>query len=453
MSVTLPESYLNQMKDLLKDELEDYLESYKQPRVYGLRVNTLKISVEDFLKISPFKLQIVPWCHDGFYYDGEVDKPAKHPYYYAGLYYLQEPSAMIAAEILPIEENDRVLDGCAAPGGKSTEIAAKLKDTGVLFSNDISASRCQGLLKNIELFGVRNGYVISHDLVTMEGKFENYFDKILLDVPCSGEGMFRKDPSLIKSWLERGNEYYSAIQKQIVTSALKMLKLGGMMVYSTCTFSPSEDEDIIRYMMEQCPQLKVIKIENKYECFADGIYPEMKDAIRIYPHKVSGEGHFAILLQKGEKSEEKEMTLPSYYCAIDPIAETFMKDVFVDWKNGRFEVINDKLYFLKNTDLVHKGIRMIRSGLLLGTIKKNRFEPSGAFALALRKNEYAHIIDLDSHDERVIKYLKGETIDASDKDTTTDGYVLICVDGYSLSWGKIKNGSIKNKIEVGYRWQ
>ena len=249
MENKLPELFIKNMQDLLQDEYPAYIESFNNERTYGLRVNTAKISVEDFLKISPFELEAIPWTSNGFFYDGEKYKPGRHPYYSAGLYYLQEPSAMTPAEIMPIEEGDFVLDTCAAPGGKSTELAAKLNGSGLLVSNDISNSRAQALLKNLEHFGVANTYVISEDLSKLSDKFANKFDKILIDAPCSGEGMFRKEPSIMKTWIELGNEYYVKLQKQITTSALKMLKDGGMLVYSTCTFSKLEDEEIIKHML------------------------------------------------------------------------------------------------------------------------------------------------------------------------------------------------------------
>lgn len=209
----LPVKFKEQMKELLQEEYGDYLQSFDHDRYYGLRVNTLKISVEEFLKISPFKLKPIPWTNDGFYYSSE-DKPSKHPYYYAGLYYLQEPSAMLPAQVLPVDENDIVLDTCAAPGGKSTKLATKLNHTGLLISNDISSSRCQGLLKNIELFGCDNAWVTSEDLTNMEEHYPETFDKILVDAPCSGEGMFRKEPDLIKSWIEKDDTFYPPIQKK-----------------------------------------------------------------------------------------------------------------------------------------------------------------------------------------------------------------------------------------------
>ena len=210
----LPESFLDQMKELLKDEYDDFVRSYEEKPVSSLRINTSKISVRDFLNINPFHLTPIPWTSDGIYYS-EDDDPSRHPYYPAGLYYIQEASAMLPGETLPVEENDIILDACAAPGGKSLKLADKLNDTGVLFSNDVSVSRCQVLLKNLESHGVKNAIVMAEDLKDLD-RFEGFFDKILVDAPCSGEGMFRKEPDLIKNWLKYGNEHYAEMQKDIL---------------------------------------------------------------------------------------------------------------------------------------------------------------------------------------------------------------------------------------------
>ena len=248
--MNLPEEYMHRMKELLgEDEFLAYMKSFEEKNYRGLRVNTLKISPAEFEKISPFSLKKIPWTDNGYYYE-DKEQPAKHPYYYAGLYYIQEPSAMTPAQLLPIEEGDRVLDVCAAPGGKSTELAAKLGGTGVLVSNDISNSRAKALLKNIELMGVKNAYVVSELPENLVSRFSQYFDKILIDAPCSGEGMFRKEPSMVKSWEEHGVDFFHKLQKGIIDSAVKLLKPGGKILYSTCTFSPEEDEGSIQYILE-----------------------------------------------------------------------------------------------------------------------------------------------------------------------------------------------------------
>ena len=243
----LPERFETRMKEMLQDEFGAYEAELERPCYHGLRVNTAKISVEDFLKLSPFELKPVPWCPNGFYYD-ESEQPAKHPYYYAGLYYIQEPSAMTPASVIPIEEGDRVLDICAAPGGKSTELAAKLHGTGLLVSNDISNSRAKALLKNLELFGVPNMLVLSEPSNVIADNFEGFFDKILIDAPCSGEGMFRKANSMVKAWETNGVELFVNLQHSILKEMIRCLKPGGTMVYSTCTFSPEENEQAMDFL-------------------------------------------------------------------------------------------------------------------------------------------------------------------------------------------------------------
>ena len=457
----LPAEFELKMKELLGEEYESYLESFRAERVYGLRVNTLKISVEDFLKICPFEVKPVPWTHNGFYYRGS-DKPAKHPYYFAGLYYLQEPSAMTPAEILPVEEGDLVLDTCAAPGGKSTELASKLNGKGVLFSNDISNSRAQALLKNLELFGVKNTVILSEDPQKLEPQFREYFDKILIDAPCSGEGMFRKEPAVIKSWVEHGNEFYVNLQKQITKKALSMLKPGGMMVYSTCTFAPCEDEDMILYMKDLCPELKVLDIPNRYGGFSEGMPEkavrydeELKKCIRIFPHKVDGEGHFVALLQKGEETETKRdsKNKKADISRLPLKLREFLSMVSMPFENGSFEIRNEKVYFVPDTGAAFAGLRVMRSGLLIGEMKKKRFEPSQAFAMALKEAEFSNIVSLPASDPRVLKYLKGETVDVSDVFTGNDGWVLFAVDHFPLGFAKAARGILKNKYLAGWRYQ
>ena len=304
--MNLPKEFEEKMKTLLGSEYEEYTACYDEPRHYGLRVNTAKISVEDFLKIAPWPLEPVPWIENGFYYDGDHIQPSKHPYYFAGLYYLQEPSAMTPASRLPVEPGNRVLDVCAAPGGKATELGAKLQGTGILAANDLSSSRAKGLLKNLELFGIGNVLVLSEEPGKLVSYFEGYFDKILIDAPCSGEGMFRKDKKMVKAWEEHGPSFFSKIQKSIITQAAQMLRPGGMLLYSTCTFSPEENEQTIEYLLQEYPEFQICEMEG-YEGFVNGMpqvtesrNEELKKTVRIFPHRMKGEGHFLALLQKGE---------------------------------------------------------------------------------------------------------------------------------------------------------
>ncbi len=440
----LPQNYLDEAKTIFKDEYDDYLESLSSIQVNGLRVNTQKISVEEFIKIAPFKLEKIPWTDDGFYFD-EQDRPSKHPYYYAGLYYIQEPSAMLPAQSLPIDENDIVLDACAAPGGKSLKLADKLNNTGILFSNDISVSRAQILLSNLERHGVKNSFVIAEDLLKLD-RFDNCFDKILLDAPCSGQGMFRKQPELVKSYIEKGSDYYAPVQKQLICKAVEMLKEGGMMVYSTCTFSKKENEDVVEYALEKYPQLKVVPLRRS-EGFVSGLTRKTENCARLYPHRIKGEGHFVALLQKGDKKENKNIEANT----VNKPDDLFFRNIDMSFSNGNFIRRENRLYFEPDHPFDLKGLRVLRSGLYLGESRHDRFEPSLALALALKEKEYKNTVSLSIEDERVLKYLRCETINVSDFDK--EGYVLIAVEGYPLGFGIVNKGILKNKYPANYRYK
>ncbi|MFQ9994884.1 MAG: RsmF rRNA methyltransferase first C-terminal domain-containing protein [[Ruminococcus] torques] len=464
--MNLPIEFEEKMQDLLGGEYNDYLKCYEEPRHYGLRVNTSKISIDRFLEIAPWPLRPIPWIENGFYYDGEKYQPAKHPYYFAGLYYLQEPSAMTPANRLPIEAGDRVLDVCAAPGGKATELGAKLNGSGVLIANDLSNSRARGLLKNIELFGIGNVLVLSEEPGKLVNYFPEYFDKILIDAPCSGEGMFRKDRKMVKAWEEHGPEFFVKIQRSIITQAAQMLKPGGMLLYSTCTFSPEENEQTIEFLLQEYPQFKICDIKG-YEGFSDGILKASLSGneqlkIRIFPHKMEGEGHFIALLKKEEEAvsenlkekeknnrnkNEKEKRLP------DELTE-FLKNVKRKFDSSRIDMRGENVYYMPEGLPKLNGVRFLRSGLLLGELKKRRFEPSQALAMNLKKEEYENVLDFSVDDERIIKYLKGETLEVEDLVSSKEkGWYLVCVDGYPLGFGKLSGQMLKNKYLPGWRWQ
>lgn len=447
--MNLPEKYTETMRETLGEEFDAYLESFQAKRVYGLRVNTLKISVEDFLKISPFKLTPVPWIPNGFFYN-EEDKPAKHPYYFAGLYYLQEPSAMTPACMLPVEPGDKVLDMCAAPGGKSTELGAKLKGKGLLISNDISSSRAKALLKNIELFGIANSFVICEDPKKLCSMYEGFFDKVLIDAPCSGEGMFRKDNKLIKSWEKNGPEFYGAIQREIILYGADMLRPGGMMLYSTCTFSKYEDEESIKHLLKERPEMRLLKPSYNYEGFSRGL-EGLEDCVRIWPHHMEGEGHFLALLQKSE--DAPSYASPKRTQSPEKLSEEllgFLKMTSMPYSVENIRMSGDLAYLIPEAMGDYSHIRMLRGGLLLGEVRKNRFEPSQALAMALKMSEFENVLNLTADNPDVIRYLKGETIETV---LEKKGWYLVCVDGYPLGWGKLSDGTLKNKYHAGWRWQ
>lgn len=306
MGVQLPTAFVKRMEQLLGEEFEAFMTAYDHTPHAGIRVNTLKIPVEDFKKRSPFELRPIPWCATGFYIPHGT-KPGLHPYYHAGLYYVQEPSAMSPVELLNVAQDEAVLDLCAAPGGKSTQIAAKLQGSGVLVTNDISADRTKALAKNVELYGVRNAVVLNESPDRIADAFPHFFDKILIDAPCSGEGMFRKDKDMAKQWETHSVDKCIVMQRDILRVAASMLSAGGRIVYSTCTFAPEENEGMIAEFLEAHPDFDVVPVSSEAG-FAPGhpewmseevasAYPELRGTARLWPHLVEGEGHYIAVLQ------------------------------------------------------------------------------------------------------------------------------------------------------------
>ncbi len=454
----LPEAFDRRIKEQLLDEYDAYIECLNNKMNHGIRINTSKISVEEFMQISPFELTKVEWTNNGFYYDADKYTPSKHPYYYAGLYYIQEPSAMTPASVLDIEEGDLVLDICAAPGGKSTELAAKLNGTGILITNDISNSRAKALLKNMELFGIANMCIVNEPPNNIASSFPSMFDKILIDAPCSGEGMFRKSASMVTAWENNGTELFAGLQKGILNEMVKCLKPGGTMLYSTCTFSPEENEQSVEYLLSLDDSLYLKEVP-KYKGFDDGHVgwgntncKELIKCARLWPHRIKGEGHFIALIGKkndDDKSYSTEYRFKPY--KLDEYTSEFLSHISDEAgiDSDRIEENKGKLYYIPEGTPDVRGLRLLRQGLYLGEVKKNRFEPGQSLAMYLRMKDYDNCISLSADDNRIIKYLKGETIEV-DEDIR-NGYTLICVDGYPLGWAKNNNGVLKNKYLSGWR--
>lgn len=466
---TLPLPFLERMKEMLGDDYDAFLKSYENPRTYGLRVNTAKLSCQEFEALSPFKLQPIPWISNGYFYN-EESRPARCPYYQAGLYYLQEPSAMTPASRLPIEPGDFVLDLCAAPGGKATALGAALNDTGFLLANDISTSRARALLRNLELFGIKNMLVTDEKPAKLAQRFPSFFNKILLDAPCSGEGMFRKEEALARDWTPEKSTELSDIQKDLVLKAADMLRPGGMLLYSTCTFAPCEDEEVVAYLLSERPDMELIEMPG-YEGFSAGRpkfagvaaafdSEELRKCVRIFPHKMDGEGHFLALFRK--KGDSLPPVFRSLEKGPDKNTRKWLDEFFAeiglktlggqefDW--NRVEVRKDKVYYQLPFPLDLRGISFLRNGLYLGDLKKNRFEPSQPLALALHKGDIEATISLSVSDERITRYLKGETLNIEpDEAAHKKGWHLLCADGYPVGFGKLVNGILKNKYPAGWR--
>lgn len=483
----LPQSFLDSMKEILGEDYEAFLTGFDGQRQYGLRVNTLKMNLEEFERIAPFHLKKVPWISNGYFYNAE-DVPAKHPFYSAGLYYLQEPSAMTPASRLKVQPGERVLDLCAAPGGKATELGAALQGEGLLVANDINTARAKALLRNLELFGISNSFVTNEPPHVLAERFPEFFHKIMVDAPCSGEGMFRKNPAVVDSWKEKGPEYFSKLQREIIVQAADMLLPGGMMFYSTCTFSPLENEKTITYLLKERPDMEVVPMED-YENFAEGLTSYKDEAFdesckfcrRIWPHKMSGEGHFMALLhkksgaeqeiksdekasKKSKKAKKKQQTetLSSVWwekCKSlskeqKAAAEDFFAHVNIAYDVGRIDVRGDNLYYLPEPQYDGRGLHFLRNGLFMGEFKKKRFEPSQPFALVLRAQDFDQVLDFPAGDERLQRYLRGETLDVSDLingEKKRKGWQLVMAAGHPLGFGKLVNNNLKNKYPAGWR--
>lgn len=467
----LPEAFLLKMQELLGKEYGQYLESFKEEWKPGLRVNTWKLEPRELAKLVPWNLEPVPWADNGFYYDGTPDeealRPSKHPAYYAGLYYLQEPSAMTPAAMLPVVPGDRVLDLCAAPGGKSTELASKLKGRGMLVSNDISYSRARALLKNLELAGAANICVTSEAPEKLAGVWPEFFDKILVDAPCSGEGMFRRDEDMVKDWNEKGPEYYVPIQRRILSQAAAMLKPGGYMLYSTCTFSVEEDEGNVSYVLEKFPQMELCCLDLDKVPGACGGFG-LSGCMRLFPHRLRGEGHFLALMRK--KGGDNGICPPVDKVVCPPAddgaagkrvravekekeLDAFLRQSGVEWDYGRIVIHQDNAYYLPEGLAWNLPLRFLRTGLLLGELKKGRFEPSQALAMSMKAGQFPNTVSFPAGDSRVLRYLKGETISLEGDEGPVKGWCLAAMEGFPLGWAKGTGMSLKNKYYPGWRWR
>lgn len=451
----LPQAFVQKMNELLEDEFHDFIKSYEQTPHLGLRVNTLKVAVEDFLNLSPFSLSPVAWTREGFYYD-KNDKPGKHPYHEAGLYYIQEPSAMAAVEYLQPEPGEKVLDLCAAPGGKTTQIAAKMKQQGLLIANEVVPSRAKVLSQNVERMGITNCVVLNEKPERLADEFENFFDRVLVDAPCSGEGMFRKDPDVTREWSLAQVDACSRRQLHILDDASRMLRAGGRLVYSTCTFSPEENEQVVAEFVTKHPEFEIERVDvlpgfqsGRREWVQNGD-SHVERTIRIWPHRVKGEGHYIAVLRKTDgaecwraqkpfKSKLSRNQLQVYYA--------FASEHLNKTPEGNFQLFGEQLYLVPSDMPSLKGLKVIRPGLHLGALKKNRFEPAHSLALALRAEEIKRAVNFDPSE--IIPYLKGESLNIDGE----KGWYVVQVDGYSIGWGKWANHVLKNHYPKGLRWK
>lgn len=478
----LPQSFTDRMQKMLGDEYPLFLQSFDRKKYQSLRLNPLKGSREDFLMKNPFTLSPVEWEENGFYY-GEADQPGKHPYHEAGVYYIQEASAMAPAGYLEAAPGEQVLDLCAAPGGKSTQIAAAMAGKGILVCNEIHPARAKILSENIERMGVVNALVTNETPQRLAERFTEYFDRILVDAPCSGEGMFRKNEDALNEWSPENVQMCADRQDEILDCAAEMLRAGGRMVYSTCTFAPAEDEGSVARFLERHPEFSIEETvkgagmeggrpewaktqsradggsrqpaaENAADCSVSGAdMTGLEHTIRLWPHKIRGEGHYLAVLRKAGSVPEGYRGRSLYgtekgLCERDCAAyRQFEADSLKLSLNGTFLKFGDQLYLAPENMPAIKGLKVLRPGLHLGTVKKNRFEPSHALALALKKGDAARAYDLDAGGAECRAWLNGMTLNAEGE----KGWYLMTADGYSIGWGKLAGGVMKNHYPKGLR--
>lgn len=459
--MNLPIEFENKMKAFLGNEWDDFLYSYDNNRFQALRFNTLKVqSPEERMRILKVlgisSDKRVSWANEAYYFDENV-RPGKHPYHEMGLYYIQEPSAMSAAALLAPKPGMRVLDLCAAPGGKSTQLATYLGDSGLLVSNEINTQRSRILSQNIERMGIKNAIVTNEDSFVLASHFPGFFNAIQVDAPCSGEGMFRKLPEAIEQWSMENVAICAARQKEILDNAAVMLKPGGTIVYSTCTFSKEENEDVIEYFLERHPDFTLEEME------------------RFWPHKVDGEGHFVAKLvrrgsinefveadgktkknknSKNRKNETKTaLTKENMKLLSEFLDETISDDMAALIKNSRLVMFGEQLYRLPDMEVDIKGLKVQRAGLHIGEFKKQRFEPSHSLALALKLSEAKNVVKLTCDNPQTIGFFNGQSVMLSDEQAAEckKGWALVCVDGYPAGWGKVNGTQVKNHYPKGLR--
>lgn len=476
------------MQNMLGEEYPAFLESLSGKRYRALRLNPLKTRIQEGKEKLPFTLSPVPWTKNGFYCE-EEEQPGKHPYHEAGLYYIQEPSAMapvpclmeerasaaaiperqeehVSAAAMPEQREEpalpeRVLDLCAAPGGKSTQIAEYMRGRGMLITNEIHPQRAKILSENIERMGISNAIVLNETPESLSKRFIAFFDRILVDAPCSGEGMFRKNDNAGEEWSEENVALCAERQDGILDCAATMLRPGGRLVYSTCTFAPAEDEGSVSRFLETHPDFYLEKEE------------------RLMPHKVKGEGHFLAVLHRegGQLSNaatagtEKSLTLKDCREFLD-FAKEALTIPAEELTEGKILLrFGEQLYLAPAETPSLRGLKVLRPGLHLGTVKKNRFEPSHALALFLKKEQVVHAVNLACDGTAVRKYLEGQTLTigagcdvemahiitrgrmAAEQENVSlpKGWCLVCVDGYSLGWGKAAGAVLKNHYPKGLR--
>ena len=457
----LPQTFCEKMRALLGAEYEEFLEALDRPRAVGLRLNPLKLGQETVpapgsadplslpalrAQLSAFNLSPVPWESAGYYYDPQT-RPGLHPFHDAGVYYLQEPSAMAPAALLDPRPGERILDLCAAPGGKTTQIAGRMRGRGLLVCNEIHPGRAKILSGNVERLGIANALVLNEHPARLSERFPGFFDRVLVDAPCSGEGMFRKHEAAYTDWSEETVAMCARRQAEILDSAAAMVRPGGRLVYSTCTFSPEENEGGVEAFLRRHPEFSVLSLPAPWFApgrpdWTEGGRPELSRCFRLWPHRLYGEGHFAAVLEKGEGTVGE--LAPQAPQKLPAPAEALRRELDLDLPDG-VPLCFGETCFLAPPDCPDlRGLRVLRPGLELAEVRRDRALP--AHALALWMHGAPRVLDLEAEGEEIRRYLRGETLLCREA-----GWTLVRVGGFSVGWAKSSAGVAKNHYPKGLR--
>lgn len=455
----LPPRFLELMQALLGDEFPDFVEAVNEEPVGGLRVNTLKLTPKEFGSLAPFPLgEKVPWAPGAFVLPRMDFSPGLHPYHLAGLYYLQDPSAMAPAALLEPQPGERILDLAAAPGGKTTQLAALMQGQGLLVANEIKDKRLGHLTMNVERWGAGNIVITNETPERLADHFGAFFDRVLVDAPCSGEGMFRKDWSARLDWSPEMVAGCAARQKNILRVTGKLVRPGGTMLYSTCTFAPEENEAVIARFLDDFPDFHVDSLPGMPGSMpgrpdwltADLRRPGLEKALRLFPHRIVGEGHFICRLKRDgvqRQSWEEEDEIPGLDRSQADLWEVFAAHTLaVTIPQNRLRVRGDRLYLVPELMPDFRHLRVVHPGVWLGNFKTGRFEPAHPLVLFLKPGESRQTLDLPSGSQALSAYLRGETLASPG----TASWTLVTVDGWPLGWGKRVQGVVKNHYPRGW---
>lgn len=448
--INLPKEFEARMKELLGADFEKYKKALEEEPVKAFRVNTDKISLEEFEKINPFSADRIPYVENGFYLGAE--KIGNHPFHHAGMVYVQEPGAMMPAECIDIEKDWKILDMCAAPGGKSTQLKNKLGENGLLVSNEIIPSRCKILTGNVERLGLRNTVTTCMDTKRLADTFPDTFDLIMVDAPCSGEGMFRKEEQAVSEWSEENVKKCAARQTEILENAVICLKDGGYIIYATCTFSLEENEMVIDAFLKEHPEFELVPVKDAVrESTCDGISfdgcecESIHFARRFYPHISRGEGQFAAVLKSTLPSHRDKTDRNVKSEKIDPVVFAFLDDTLEGYDKDRVRMYNGNPVYFRDDFEIKKGTAF-SCGVTIGEIKKNYIQPHHQFFMAMGK-DFRRKVELDPASEEIKKYLHGEEIEVN----CEKGWAVVTTAGCSVGGIKVANGKGKNHYPKGLR--